>query len=450
MFVTQFVFAHEDYLVHVAAGNAGPGDFTVGTPATAKNILAVGAAENSRAALLEYGDLSAVLLILSGPPGAAGQSCTISPAAFGAVIYVGGPLWSGNLVLMSPSNGCTSAQNPSFLASSIALIQRGTCEFGTKVLNAQLAGAIAAIIYNNAGSSTTLVMSGGSDGWAVTIPAAMISQLNGQALLSMLRLASVMLTFPFDATAGRETSGDLTGFSSRGPTYDGRMKPDIVCPGGNIRSAMSFGTGPKQCGSGGILEMSGTSMATPICAGSAALVRQYFREGFLAQGTRNLSVGFFPTASLIKAVMIQSGQPLNTIVGQDSAPNTPDNSQGYGIVNLSTVLRFKGDSWFNLSVWNKEKVFNSKFQTYCISMSPNAGPFRVSLAWMDPPSSPISSRILVNNLDLFVISPDAVFYHGNGRMQWDETHGLHPAVDNLNNAEQVLKSMNSTYLYPMT
>jgi subtilisin family serine protease len=423
--------------VHVAAGNDGPGDFTVGTPATAKNILSVGASENARAALLEYGELTNLRLV-SGPAGAAGQTCPIAPAAFGDAVYIGGPAWSGPVVAMSPANGCTAAMNPATLAGAIVLIQRGMCEFGTKALNAQRAGAIAVLVYNNVGTSATLVMAGGADGWEVTIAVAMISQQNGQALLSMLRSGSVVLTFPFDTSGGRETLGDLTGFSSRGPTYDGRLKPDVVCPGGHIRSALSFGGGPTECGAGGVLEMSGTSMATPVCAGSAALVRQYFREGFHVGGARNLSAGLSPAASLIKAAMIHGGRPLHTVAGQDSLPpGMPDNSQGYGLVDLSAVLRFE-DSGFNLSVWDREAVAHGESRAWCVAVPPQAGPLlRVSLAWTDPPPAPAAFRVLVNDLDLLVVGPDGGFYYGNGRTQWDETHGPHAAVDSLNNAEQV-------------
>ena len=50
------------------------------------------------------------------------------------------------------------------------------------------------------------------------------------------------------------------------------------------------------------------------------------------------------------------------------------------------------------------------------------------------------AAVLVNDLDLSVVGPDGGFVYGNGLTQWDETHGTQPAVDTVNNAEQVLCS----------
>jgi uncharacterized protein YfaP (DUF2135 family) len=69
-----------------------------------------------------------------------------------------------------------------------------------------------------------------------------------------------------------------------------------------------------------------------------------------------------------------------------------------------------------------------------------AGRLRASLVWTDPPSTLIAWQNLVNNLDLSVIGPDGGFAYGNGLTQWDETHGTKPAVDVVNNAEQVMFS----------
>jgi len=61
----------------------------------------------------------------------------------------------------------------------------------------------------------------------------------------------------------------LAAFSSRGPTYDGRMKPDLVAPGASVLTAYAHETDKT-------VEIYGTSYAAPVVAGNAALVRQYF------------------------------------------------------------------------------------------------------------------------------------------------------------------------------
>jgi hypothetical protein len=53
-------------------------------------------------------------------------------------------------------------------------------------------------------------------------------------------------------------------------------------------------------------------MAAPVCAGAAALVRQYFMNGYYARGMRNASAGFAPSGALIKAMLINSAKPLRS------------------------------------------------------------------------------------------------------------------------------------------
>ncbi|MGD8473327.1 MAG: S8 family serine peptidase, partial [Anaerolineae bacterium] len=75
-----------------------------------------------------------------------------------------------------------------------------------------------------------------------------------------------------------DNSAELAAFSSRGPANDGRLKPDVIAPGTNIvstRSSVAAGTGWGAYNDY-YMYMGGTSMATPLTAGAAALVRQYY------------------------------------------------------------------------------------------------------------------------------------------------------------------------------
>lgn len=84
--------------------------------------------------------------------------------------------------------GCGELVND--LTGKIALVSRGTCEFGLKALNAQNAGAIAVIVYNNVGG--LIGMAAGADGAEVTIPAVFMSNTNGVEFNEFLSGDAVM------------------------------------------------------------------------------------------------------------------------------------------------------------------------------------------------------------------------------------------------------------------
>mmetsp|Transcript_55427 Transcript_55427/g.113336 ORF Transcript_55427/g.113336 Transcript_55427/m.113336 type:complete len:1034 (+) Transcript_55427:96-3197(+) len=238
--------------------------------------------------------------------------------------------------------------------------------------------------------------------------------------------------------AGERDSVDfnnLADFSSKGPTPDGRFKPDVVCPGENIDSAESDGdVNSNQCTAGvgaSIDNLSGTSMATPGCAGGAALVRQYFSQGFFQTGARNDDVGFEPTAALVKAVMLHSGQPmwyLGTSGEMEFPATLPHVSQGYGRVDLSTVLWFGDD--FAVKFYNRETVQRGMSTSYCFDV-PSGSQFKATLVWTDKEASPLQSntKVLIQDLDLMVTSPTGAVTMGN--------HLRGNVADRANNNEQV-------------
>ena len=155
--------------------------------------------------------------------------------------------------------------------------------------------------------------------------------------------------------SNRYNEENVAPFSSRGPTADGRIKPELLAPGQYIVSARSNGAGGAHCGSGvaptestgnngALLSMAGTSMATPVMAGNAALVRQYFQEGFYPSGAANGADAMTPTAATVKAILINSGVKLTgeidlgnngTWITLDAIPSI---FQGFGAVRLNQAL----------------------------------------------------------------------------------------------------------------
>ena len=122
-------------------------------------------------------------------------------------------------------------------------------------------------------------------------------------------------------------------FSSRGPTLDGRIKPDVVAPGTFILSTRSTRLAPNNFAWGAYpanhayFHMGGTSMATPLVAGCLALIRQHLRATWAIAS---------PSAALLKAVLIAGSVRLP---GQVPSGVQLDPAQGFGRVDLDRSLR---------------------------------------------------------------------------------------------------------------
>jgi hypothetical protein len=101
-------------------------------------------------------------------------------AAYGPTLTTAG--LSGGVLVTVPGDGCTAISTP--LAGKIALVDRGVCEFSTKSLNAQQAGAAAVIIANNS-AAPIFTLAAGADAKRVRVPSVMISQADGAALKAL-------------------------------------------------------------------------------------------------------------------------------------------------------------------------------------------------------------------------------------------------------------------------
>ncbi|CAG9621573.1 S8 family serine peptidase [Sutcliffiella rhizosphaerae] len=198
-------------------------------------------------------------------------------------------------------------------------------------------------------------------------------------------------------------------FSSRGPTRDGRIKPDVMAPGTYILSARSS-LAPNSSfwanHDSKYAYMGGTSMATPIVAGNVAQLREHFIK----------NRGITPKPSLLKAALIAGATDIGL--------GYPNGNQGWGRVSL--------DKSINTAFVNETTALSTS-QKATYSFTATAGkPLKISLVWSDAPASTTASITLVNDLDLVITAPNGTRYVGN-----DFTAPFDNNWDGRNNVENV-------------
>lgn len=206
--------------------------------------------------------------------------------------------------------------------------------------------------------------------------------------------------------------------SSRGPCTDGRIKPDIVAPGTDIISCRSRLSGASTFWgvyNNNYVFAGGTSMATPLTASAAALVRQYFAE-------KHSTIISNPSAALVKAVLLNGARSLTP--GQYGyeqyreipLPPRPNVVEGWGHVNLAASLS-------NITVWDMQPLTSDTTNIYELVV-PGTNAVSVLLAWTDYPGTLGAAQALVNDLDLQLIMPDGTVQYPNGLNGPDHTNNV--------------------------
>jgi hypothetical protein len=250
-------------VVVAAAGNSGPSPHTITSPGTSPYAITVGATSNARifASALEITADSPLPLELERISYVAGTGEIISETV--------GPLPIVSVRTLDETELACESFPAGSLSGEVVLIRRGTCLFSIKARNVFDAAAEGMVVYNNVEGSA-VVMSGLG---GIQEPAVMIEQTVGEALRDVVTTGtSAEITFrPVDENISFPAQPDLVSeFSGRGPSIDLAIKPDLTAPGENIHTA-SNQTVPEPRFS---LRSSGTSFATPMVSGAAALIKQ--------------------------------------------------------------------------------------------------------------------------------------------------------------------------------
>ena len=212
--------------------------------------------------------------------------------------------------------------------------------------------------------------------------------------------------YPVDPIASDLTAGNadqMAAFSSRGPTDDGRIKPDVVAPGtwvlsgyaslyqegygdplnSQINAYQSDGWGMPT--SQEYKYFGGTSMSNPLTAGAATVIRHFYDAH-----------GVDASAALVKATLINSAVDMSDENNDGSKTNDfpiPNNHEGWGRVNLANAT-----DGSHQSVESSAGLNTRDTASYLFNLSPGGSAFKVTLVWSDFRSSENAATNLVNDL----------------------------------------------------
>jgi subtilisin family serine protease len=375
-------------IVVAAAGNDGPGEWTLGSPAAGRHVIAVAASNDPgvSANSIEVQDASGNVdpnapLIVAAMSTDSNAKQGISEPVEGNYVYAGLADTPDQVPLSVLGNICLVKRGST---QDIAAADAGTGLFANKAANCQAKGAIATVIYNDTAEALGQVLAPSAT------PVFGISGVDGDYLQGLgydeagISTRTIQLN-PIDPNLFEP---GIAGFSSRGPILGlGQIKADLAAPGVDILAATTKTSAPTATMSNptGFGVASGTSMASPHVAGAAALVRQARPE---------LSVGE------VRAVLMNTSTNPRFNDGTPKADGIENDSilaQGSGLIdvnaaaNATAMMGIEGDgivepeilgsySFGTLPVVNTRIVHSEPVTVSLKSLSDENGTYKLSVA----------------------------------------------------------------------
>eukprot|EP00667_Euglena_gracilis_P001136 EG_transcript_1136 len=460
----SFAYAHPDMLLIAAAGDLGvqhdpashqdPGMYSIAIPATCKNVLTVGASMNAWQAVASLlpQRLTLQAVLANGSPAA---ELEVTPARFGPSYRVlAHPTATLPLAIADPLDGCCPSRlssacldvNGTAYRGALLLLWDGGCALTEKLRAAHAAGAVGLVVVAETPAQLqSLDLDAPDLALQYGLPVGILGLDDGSTLLASVQggaaTAVLEAALPDLADNPRLGAETVAVGSSRGPTFDSRIKPDVLAPGAPILSA----DGSQPCA---VAARSGTSSSAAVVAGAAALVRQYFTEGYYPMGYADPGHGFPPSAMLLKAMLVTGATPLTGLVddtGRGAWRPLPEHPlrrmiEGHGLINLGRILPFADANnsrrlYVQQSLW----LVTGQIQVVCFDVAADVSVgFTATIAWLDTPQM---TGDLACDLDLVVLKPDGSVFLGNG-LEYGPDNITFP--DDENNVERVLLSASQT------
>ncbi|HMK24964.1 MAG TPA: S8 family serine peptidase [Chitinophagaceae bacterium] len=322
-------------------------------PAYNGNDITIGIKENA----FDTADIDFKGRVLINP---AATQAVNSHASIMATISAGGgntwyatkaAAWGSKIVSSSFSNLLPDAN--SFFQQYGVTVQNHS--YGTAIENYYGPEAVAYDLQVANNPSQLHVFSSGNSGQLASTAGTYNGIIGFANLTGQFKMAKNIIT-----VGATDSFYNIPSLSSRGPAYDGRIKPELVAQGED-----------------------GSSGAAAIVSGVAAALQQSYK---LNNG------GNLPSSALIKAILINSAN--------DVGPAKVDFQSGFGSVNGYRAMQtLVNGNYISGSVLPAQEL------TYNLIVPANTRELKMTLAWIDPPATVNAAKALVNDIDLELFYP---------------------------------------------